>query len=396
MAANRSWLEENLGGSPELQHAVAAERGEPSEVMAPTPQALAYERIEFDGGAPETIERTAANWPQAPPTLSHYTPVEWPDGLAPKPAGQSPTGDSLPQADILIVTWTVEEGSALAHVLTPGCESILPTKSHPAKPGIVYWKPYTKNYEAIAAQMDPGCPAREKKRLGSYWSAEIAGKSVTLFKSESHFSQDGPEELATTPNRLVWKQIIEDCKPKLVITTGTGGGIGAGAEVGDVIVSRFVTFDSGGKPPQFEHFECSGDIPANYLDTAHGLFAANAANLPKTNSRGPRIVYGKSARSGVVTTKGFQYDDTANTFGLQGKGDVCEMGDAILAYVCAELGADAPAYAMVRNVSDPQIDSSDPEAPKLANWIYEQFGRWSSVCSAIACWGIAVGLDTGR
>ena len=61
--------------------------------------------------------------------------------------------------------------------------------------------------------------------------------------------------------------------------------------------------------------------------------------MPKTNSRGPRIVHGKSARSGVVTTKGFQYDYTANTFGLQGKGDVCAMGDAILAYVCAELGA---------------------------------------------------------
>ena len=247
MAVSRAWLEENLGGSPQPPHAIAAERGEPSEAIAPTPQALAQERIEFDGGAPETIERTAATWPQAPPTLSHYTPVEWPDGLAPKPATQPPPGDSLPQADILIVTWTVEEGSALADVLTPGCESILPTKSYPAKPGILYWKPYTKNYEKIAAQMNPGCPARERERLGSYWSAEIAGKSVTLFKSESHFSQDGPEELATTPNRLVWKQIIEDCKPKLVITTGTGGGIGTGAEVGDVIISRFVTYDFGRK-----------------------------------------------------------------------------------------------------------------------------------------------------
>lgn len=396
MAAGRAWLEENLGGSAQQRRAVDGVRGEAGEVMAPTPRALAHERIEFDGGAPETIERTAANWPQAPPTLSHYTPVPWPDGLGPKPASQAPPGDSLPQADILIVTWTVEEGSSLAHVLTPGYESILPTKSHPAKPGIVYWKPYTKNYERIATQMNPGCPAREKERLGSYWSAEIAGKSVTLFKSESHFSQDGPEELTTTPNLLVWKQIIEDCKPKLVITTGTGGGIGSGAEVGDVIVSRFVTFDSGGKPPEFKPFECPGDVPADYLHTALSLFAANAANLPKSNSRGPRIVNSKSARSGIVTTKGFQYDDTANTFGLQGKGDVCEMGDAVLAYVCAELGPNAPAYAMVRNVSDPQIDSSDPEAAKLANWIYENFGRWSSVCSAIACWGIVVGLDTGR
>ncbi len=66
MAAGRAWLEENLGGSPQLPHAIAAERGESSEAIAPTPQALAQERIEFDGGAPETIERTAATWPQAP------------------------------------------------------------------------------------------------------------------------------------------------------------------------------------------------------------------------------------------------------------------------------------------------------------------------------------------
>jgi len=69
------------------------------------------------------------------------------------------------------------------------------------------------------------------------------------------------------------------------------------------------------------------------------------------------------------------------------------MGDAELGYVCRELGAAAPDYAMVRNVSDPEIDSSDPEAPHLANWIYEHFGRWSSVCSAIVCWAIVAGLD---
>jgi nucleoside phosphorylase len=365
-----------------------------AEAMAapPTPQELALQRIEFDGRTAEAMARSAA-LPEAPPTLSHYQPVEWPDGLAPQPAAKAPSGESLPDADVLIVTWTVEEGSALAHVLTPGCESNPPTKSHPAKPGILYWKPYTKNYAAISAEMNPRCPARQKERLGTYWTAKIGGQKITLFKSDSHMSQDGPEDLATTPNRLVWKQIIEDCKPKLVITTGTAGGIGSSAEVGDVVVSRFVTFDSGGSTPQFEPFDCPKDVPTAFLDTGHDLFAANAGSLPKTNTRRPRIVHGKSARSGVVTTKGFQYDDTANTFGLKGKGDACEMGDAVLGYVCRELGADAPDYAMVRNVSDPEIDSADPDAPRLANWIYEHFGRWSSVCSAIMCWAIVAGLD---
>ena len=42
----------------------------------------------------------------------------------------------------------------------------------------------------------------------------------------------------------------------------------------------------------------------------------------------------------------------------------------------------------VRNVSDPEVDSSNPDAGKLANYIYEHFGRWSSICSAIVCWTI--------
>ena len=88
--------------------------------------------------------------------------------------------------------------------------------------------------------MRAGCPARQYGRLGTYWTTpRSATSAVTLFKSDSHMSQDGPK----LANALVWKQIIEDSRPKLVITTGTGGGIGTEVEVGDVIVSRFITFD---------------------------------------------------------------------------------------------------------------------------------------------------------
>jgi hypothetical protein len=160
-----------------------------------------------------------------------------------------------------------------------------------------------------------------------------------------------------------------------------------------VIVSRFVAFDSGGAPPAFEKFDCAVDVPGGNLIKAKRLFAANQGNLPETNPRPPRIVHGNSQLTGVVTTKGFKYDDSANTFGLQEHGRVCEMGDAVLADLCRELGDRAPEYGMVRNVSDPQIDSNDPEAGRLANWIYEHFGRWSTVCSAITCWGIVADLQ---
>ena len=59
-----------------------------------------------------------------------------------------------------------------------------------------------------------------------------------IFKSDSHMSQDGPK----LPNLLVWKQIIAEVQPRLIITIGTAGGIGSNCEVGDVIVSPVVRF----------------------------------------------------------------------------------------------------------------------------------------------------------
>lgn len=82
-------------------------------------------------------------------------------------------------------------------------------------------------------------------------------------------------------------------------------------------------------------------------------------------------------------------------YGLQGKGDLSEMGDAVLGMVCQGLGAKAPRYSIVRNVSDPEIDSSGftlAQQTKLAADIYKGYGRWSSVCSAIVCWAIIAGL----
>jgi hypothetical protein len=85
----------------------------------------------------------------------------------------------------------------------------------------------------------------------------------------------------------------------------------------------------------------------------------------------------------------------ANTYGLQGKGDLSEMGDAVLGVVSQQLGAKAPSYAIVRNVSDPEINSrtlSLRQQAKLAADIYKGYGRWSSVCSAIVCWAIVAAL----
>jgi nucleoside phosphorylase len=237
--------------------------------------------------------------------------------------------------------------------------------------------------------MRAGCPARQYGRLGTFWTTKIGDRRVTLFKSDSHMSQDGPK----LPNATVWRQIIEDCSPKWVITTGTGGGIGPQFEVGDVIVSRFASFDC---QRQFKRFD--GDLfaspakpPRGKFKRAEGLFKFNEQFLPSDNARPPKIVVGPTAKTGILTTDFFGFDNTANTYGLQGKGDLSEMGDAVLGMVCQQLGAKAPSYAIVRNVSDPEISSGTltlRQQAKLAGDIYKAYGRWSSVCSAIVCWAM--------
>src|SRR6202011_584553 len=132
--------------------------------------------------------------------------------------------------------------------------------------------------------MRSGCPALLAKRLGTYWKTTIGKTSVLVFKSDSHMSQDGPQ----LPNRDVWQQIIPEVRPKLVLTTGTAGGIGKQFEVGDVIVSSIVPFDclqKFKKQPFAKAHYSSATAKTTQFATARTLFKANSAQLPKDNTR---------------------------------------------------------------------------------------------------------------
>ena len=208
----------------------------------------------------------------------------------------------------------------------------------------------------LSSKMRNGCPAIEPKRLGAYWTTSIGKTSVVVFKSDSHMSQDGPQ----LPNIDVWKQIIAEVQPKLVLTTGTAGGIGKQFEVGDVVVSPIVRFDciSKFKSKPFAQAHYTSAAPnKKHFAAARSLFKVNAAQLPKDNTRPPKIfsVSTNALAQSVVTTDFFGFDTSDNHYHLQGLGDVSEMGDAVLGLVCSEMGANAPRALAVRNVSDPQI-----------------------------------------
>ena len=313
------------------------------------------------------------------------TPVPWPAGESPVPQkinGLSPD-NPLPECDIVIVTWTMEEGKALSDVLTPAFNS---------KTG---WYSYTKDFASYKNDLTSRSPARESKRLGSYFLTKIKSKKVLCFKSELHMSTDGIK----LPVKRLWQQIIDDTKAGLIITTGTAGGIGAKAYLGDVVISKKVRFDCTktfkNQPFAKQVFITNNKlkIPKNTLVTKR-LLAANNKQLP-VNSPMPAFFSDDQSFNkvpGVVTTDFFAFDNLENTYKLKALGSAVEMGDAVLALLCNEIGKDAPSWISIRNVSDPEIkdDVSLEDQKQKAAQIYEQYGYWTTVCSAIACWALIV------
>ena len=390
MIIDRPWVERNLGFDP-INTPAPLNTWEYKQARTGGPEDLQREIIDFDSESPAGMQFLAFTTATG---LSRFTEIPWPHGLAPKTDRKVRMGKSgaLPNADVLVVTWTVDEGHALSRVLTPGKDSRNDYRS------------YTHNYSVISKKMRKGCPAVLAKRLGAYWTTQIGKKTVVVFKSDSHLSQDTktlPKKGGTLPNEDVWKQIIEEVNPKLVITTGTAGGIGKDFEVGDVIVSPVVRFDCQKwlkhKPYVGNHSQST--VPTTtYFAKAKQLFTANAGQLPKENTRKPRIVRVplSALQHSVVTTDFFGFDTSNNYYKLWHQGDVSEMGDAILGLVIDEKKkADpqwiAPEWIAIRNVSDPQISISVGNIKAQAHvaaQIYKGFGRWSSVCSAIVCWAL--------
>jgi len=384
MTADRGWVKRNLGFDP-IQTPAPEQSFALRAAAAPRAKLddLQREIIDFDSEGPEGQAFVAFSTATG---LSRFTDIPWPKNLAPKTDRRARKGTSgaLPKADVLVVTWTVDEGHALSRVLTPGKDS---RNDYLA---------YRHKFGTIKKKLRKGCPALQAGRLGAYWTATIAKKRVVVFKSDSHMSQDNkkaPTGNQTLPNEDVWQQMIEEIQPKLVITTGTAGGIGKTCEVGDVVVSPLVRFDCLNwlKKESYHHASFRGSAPATrYFRTAKALFKANSGQLPKDNTRPPKIVRATQLTSAVVTTDFFGFDTSDNHYGLKGLGAVSEMGDAVLGLVTKRMGRSAPAWIAVRNVSDPQIKAEGTlrQQAQVAAQIYKGFGRWSSVCSAIVCWAL--------
>jgi hypothetical protein len=366
--------------------------------------------------------------------------LPFPAGLEPIPqplASEPKTDDPMPEADILVVTWTVAELEALADVLTPGINRD-------------NWYRYDRKFQSdYVPLIRNGAPALRTRRLASYFPTLIGGKKILCVKSELHLNQDGKPTgtgTATLPVRNLFRQMIDEVRPSLVITVGTAGatfppkgtvsvgGMNCPAhELGDVMITRGARFrlsrEFRNEPFANASFKCDTfEIPTERLVVSRQLLDKHAEKLtepdfgpPTTKYDMPELVQGFRnqpdfridgrdfpAFHPILTTDFFEFGTSTNKLEQQGCG--VEMGDAVLGLVVQDMKeagvANVPNWLVIRNASDPQINGALPnntneEVPAQmrraldmqahwAVWYYESYGYWTSVNSAIAVWAMSV------
>src|SRR5262245_15029468 len=132
---------------------MAGEGSPPADSFVPHPDRVEIARYLLSRGfeqleaEPEEASRLEAARPLLAPAPRDLIP--FPDGLAPEPAAavDADANDPLPETDVVVITWTVDEVAALAKVLTPGVS-------------VRRWQPYARFFaERYQPNIRPHAPA---------------------------------------------------------------------------------------------------------------------------------------------------------------------------------------------------------------------------------------------
>lgn len=363
-------------------------------------QELGLRIIEFDPMHPQPEFFSTATALAA--TLSAglaAEPVAFPAHLAPTldtPTTLPDPSDPLPQADVVIVTWTLAEAETLATLLTPGV-------------GFDDWYQYKSNLgHYIPLVIGKKAPFNNSKSvrfyhsLGMYYPIKLVGKKVICLKSGLHLDHDTYNSGELAPDQLpmldLWKQIIAETKAKFIITTGTGGAIGADVLLGDAVIATNTVFDCTKQfatKPFKNSMYATSPLPAGFGRPADAMLKENAGRVAESGDKQhadglPAFYYAGSfiADPKIVTTDTFAFDNTTDSAGLQKLGQACDMGDASLGLVMDQMGKAAPKWAAIRNASDPQIDGtlSPTQQSTEAFNTYTKYGAVTSAASVLATW----------
>ena len=331
-------------------------------------------------GLASALKSSTGRLPGPPPWPQNHAPVAAP--LAAPPADD----DDLSRFagyDAVVVTWTSAEAAALAAVFTP---EFLPSRWYEYRHNVAAYIPLVTGGDAPFndARSDM---ARYCHSLGLYFPCTIGAAKVLLFKSGLHLDYDGP----STPVRSLMAEIATVVAPKVFITTGTGGAIGAAVKLGDVVIASSARFDCTtqfkGEPWAQTSYATSALPPGAIARITPDLTRVNASRVPNAPSI-PTIWSGDTSDV-VVTTDFFGFDDVTDFYKLQGLGRACDMGDAMVGQALQAFPSTD--WYSIRNASDPQMPNPDnniKQAGAAAQNIYSEWGAFTTAASAISSWAV--------
>jgi hypothetical protein len=337
------------------------------------------ERFKAAGLEAALVEKASDRLPSAIPWPAGKVPTAAP--LAKMPA---PTEDltKFQGYDAVVVTWTSAEAATLASLFTPGYKT---SDWYEYRHNIAAYVPLVTGNRAPFNDIQPDM-ARYYQSLGLYFPCKIGNAKVLVFKSGLHLDYDGP----ATPVRKLMDEIATAVKPKIFITTGTGGGIGADVALGDVVIAGLTRFDC---TTQFKNEPWktatynTTPVPDKALKAiTPALTSVNAARVP--NAR-PNPKIWSASTDAIVTTDFFGFDDSTDHYKLQGLGRACDMGDAMVGQAL-QAHSNLKWFA-IRNASDPQMPNLNDNleaANKAAAEIYAKYGAFTTAASVIASWAV--------
>ena len=200
-----------------------------------------------------------------------------------------------------------------------------------------------------------------------FWQGDLHGQPVVL-----GLSKIGKVAAATTSAAL-----IERFGVGRIVFTGVAGGLGAGVNVGDVVVATdFVQHDMDASPlfaryevPLYGQTRFAGDAALSaLLFQAAGRALASAVGVP-----GARVHQGLIA-SGDRFVSGAD-ESAALRAALAHAGHevlAVEMEGAAVAQVCHDYGV---AFAAVRTISDRADDSAHVDFPSFVDQVASRYAR---------------------
>lgn len=315
------------------------------------------------------------------------------------PMPQPTPADKLPSAYAVVITWANAEWAALQHVFCAGAMPMpYSNRTHGSWPG---WEKYAVD---LPAQRPSGWDYWGYTRL-----VNVGGKTVLLFKSNTHLDYPGAADL-----QAIIKRLIAEAKPAVILSVGTSGGTKLNDHIGTVrAVSAGTLYEAKEPPKSWPVYKNAWQgsnatlaiagfgkllfpVPSKASDLADlcaqfNSFYSTKYTLAELDPHGlnsgnttPRIQNQTGGAASLLTTSSFVVGTTSGNYQAYTS---IEMDDAIIGEACSD--SHTP-FGFVRNISDP-VQNANLPAKMQGNWgsaVYDVYGLYTSYNGALAAWAM--------